>query len=318
MVTPTYAELRDQIDVPPGASWRVFGDGDTDGTLNFLTPERVAAARECVQQGAVFNLDYALDAFPGPARFRLAPSHEIFPLPVPDAGEVVLDDRICDFYPQASSHIDSLRHCGHPEFGLYGGTPRSALRPGEGPLGVDGWAERGIVGRGVLIDVARLRERQGRPLDHAAEEPIDLALLEEALTAQGATRRPGDMLLLRTGATDHIRRHQHDDATAIRNAGLARSRQLVAWLWDTQVALIASDNFAVESMASPSDFGDGYVGSLHCQLIPLLGMVLGELWNLDALAEDCATNGRYEFMLVVSPLFLRGGVGSPANATAIK
>ena len=317
MVIPSYAELRAQSDAPPGASWRVFGDGDQHGTLSFLTADRVVAARESVQRGAVFNLDHALDAFPGPARFRLAPRHEIFPVPLPEPGDV-LDDRIHDFHPQASSHIDALRHCRHPEFGYYGGTARSALNPGAGPLGVDRWAERGIVGRGVLIDVARHRERQGRPLDHAAEEAIDVGLLEETLAAQGTTRLDGDMVLVRTGAPDHIWSHQDDDAVAMRNAGLARSLDVVAWLWDSQVALVASDNLAVESMGSPSALGEGYAGSLHNQLIPLLGMVLGELWNLDALAEDCATDGRYDFMLVVSPLLLRGGVGSPANATAIK
>lgn len=59
-------------------------------------------------------------------------------------------------------------------------------------------------------------------------------------------------------------------------------------------------------------------GLLHPHLIALLGMVVGELWKLDDLAVDCAADGVYDFMLVVKPLNLTGGVGSPANATAVK
>jgi hypothetical protein len=57
---------------------------------------------------------------------------------------------------------------------------------------------------------------------------------------------------------------------------------------------------------------------MHQQLIALLGMAIGELWRLDELAEDCARDGIYEFLVVSKPLNLVGGVGSPANAVAIK
>jgi hypothetical protein len=57
---------------------------------------------------------------------------------------------------------------------------------------------------------------------------------------------------------------------------------------------------------------------LHWPLIALLGMHLGELWRLDELADECAADGRYEFMLVAKPLNLLGGFGSPANAVAIR
>jgi kynurenine formamidase len=95
--------------------------------------------------------------------------------------------------------------------------------------------------------------------------------------------------------------------------GLDAHRETAAWLWDHRIAAIAADNPAVEAQKV-----DAAVGFQHRRLIPLLGMALGEFWFLDDLASDCAEDGVYEFMLVAAPLNIPGGVGSPANAYAIK
>jgi hypothetical protein len=57
---------------------------------------------------------------------------------------------------------------------------------------------------------------------------------------------------------------------------------------------------------------------MHRPLIALLGLLLGECWKLDELAAACAADGKYEFLLTAKPLNLIGGVGSPANALAVK
>jgi hypothetical protein len=112
--------------------------------------------------------------------------------------------------------------------------------------------------------------------------------------------------------------------------GLDSTRELVAWLWDHHFAMVAGDNLGVEAFpytpdndltdhtqAAPQK-GVDHNGGLHRPTIPLLGTALGEMWNLEALAEDCARDRTYEFLLTAKPLHLRGGVGSPANALAIK
>ena len=117
----------------------------------------------------------------------------------------------------------------------------------------------------------------------------------------------------------------------LRASGLLPSEDAVAWLWDNQFALIATDNFGVEAWPPPADSpfitdaerrGDlprtPYTGVMHNVLIALLGFVLGELWALDELATRCAADGRWESLVVSSPLNLTGGVGSPANAVAIR
>jgi hypothetical protein len=85
------------------------------------------------------------------------------------------------------------------------------------------------------------------------------------------------------------------------------------WLWDHQIAGMAADNVGLEALPV-----DAAVGFQHRRLIAMLGMPMGELWDLDALAVDCAADGRYEFMLVSAPLYVPGGVGSPPNAYALK
>ncbi|MFV2175866.1 hypothetical protein ACFHW2_17830 [Actinomadura sp. LOL_016] len=55
-------------------------------------------------------------------------------------------------------------------------------------------------------------------------------------------------------------------------------------------------------------------------MIPLVnaGVYIGEMWDLDAPAADCAADGRYDFFLTAAPLTITGAVGSPINPLAIK
>jgi hypothetical protein len=91
---------------------------------------------------------------------------------------------------------------------------------------------------------------------------------------------------------------------------------MAAYLWDTHAAAIASDTFGVEVW--PADRNSHPMGFLHHMLIGQFGMALGELWWLRDLAGDCAADGVYECFLASAPLNMPGGIGSTANALAIK
>lgn len=84
------------------------------------------------------------------------------------------------------------------------------------------------------------------------------------------------------------------------------------FLWDHRLAGVAADSVTAEVWP----LSEGQC-SLHLA-IARMGLVLGEMFDLDALAEDAATTGGYEYFVVSSPLNVRGGVGSPANAMAIR
>jgi len=100
--------------------------------------------------------------------------------------------------------------------------------------------------------------------------------------------------------------------------GLAHTEAVAEYLWDSHAAAIASDTFAVEVWPIDPDPAAHPFGFLHHMLIGQFGMALGELWWLHDLADSCATDGVYESFLVSVPLNAPGGIGSPANAVAIK
>ena len=67
----------------------------------------------------------------------------------------------------------------------------------------------------------------------------------------------------------------------------------------------------------PNEFDDAFQ-PLHQVVIPNLGLILGEMWDLDGLAEACAADGRYDFLLTAAPLPITGAVGSPVNPIAVR
>jgi hypothetical protein len=323
---PSYLQLMARTDAPPGSSWGLFGASSDLGTANFLTPERVRGALDMVRRGQIFNLDLPLDAISVPtSRQRKAIEHTVI-----GNGFCHRDDH-AHLYLQATTHFDGLGHVRHHRHGFYNGADDDSVRSGQ-RLGIEQWARSGIVGRAVLVDLPRYLEATGRPpLDHRRGAPFSAALVDEVLTAQGTARRPGDIVLLRTGWLDFYVNTLSDDERATwqhqSSAGLVQSRETLAWLWDSRTAAVVADNVAVECIPPvessplntdmPADAGLS-PGLLHPDLIALLGFVVGELWWLDEFADDCAADGVYEALLVAKPLNLSGGVGSPANAMAIK
>ena len=182
-------------------------------------------------------------------------------------------------------------------------------------------------GAGSLVDVEGLLAAEGTPLDHRIGPALDVDLLDRALHAQGERVRPGDLLLVHTGWTRWFLDADPDLRAEVRDGrratGFRQSRELPAWLWDHQVALFATDTFAVEVLPvvpdSPYlDTAPEDAGMMHQELIAKLGVPLGELWNLTDLAADSRRTGRWDALVVVKPLHLVGGVGSPPNATAIR
>ncbi len=315
---PSYDQLPVKDGAPAGSAWGLFGDNDQLGCLNLLTPERVLAAARLVRKGAVFSLNLRIDE-PNPPLFgRGAPKHTLIDL----GGGVARDDYLDSFYPQASSQWDGLRHIRHPRDGFYGGVPDDEIVSGKGRLGIEHFARMGIAGRGVLLDVGRYLESQGRPLDYLSSTMITKETLNACAKAQRVTVQTGDILLLRTGwlrwyledATPEQKQTMAGDSmTELRTPGIGPADEMAEYLWNLHIAAITADNPALEVFPATQE-----TGFLHFKLIPHFGMPIGEMWYLDDLAADCAQDGVYEFLLTSAPLNIPGGVGSPPNALAIK
>lgn len=311
MGLPKYDDLPVVEAIGYRSAWGLHGPDDDLGTINLLTPERVAASAALVQQGTVINVGLPLDE-PDPPLFGREPlRHDLFPVDRNNR-----DDRLDAFFPQASTQWDGLRHVRCREFGFYGGLTEE-FEPGPGRLGIEHWAEHGIVGRGVLLDVIGHLEATGRGYDPFTARAVSAAELEGTAAAQGVELRTGDILCLRIGWLRSYRalspegRVEYRDGE-IRLAGLHAGDEMARLLWDAGIAAVATDTPAMEMF--PADMA---VGSLHRRLIPLLGMAVGELFDFEQLTSACREAGRWEFQFVSVPLRVPGGVGSPANAVAI-
>lgn len=323
MDVPTYDQLTTRTDAPSGSSWGVFPDDPERGTANFAGPDEVRAAAGLITTGQAISLDYALDAFDPPmARARGVPQHEIV-----SSHAESRDDVLREFWLQATSQVDGLRHRRASGHGFYNGVADADIAARTPALGVQRWAEKPIVGRGLLVDLEGWAADRGHPLDHFQGPAIPMDWVDGALAAQGERVRPGDLVLLHTGwaawflAADVATRDEVRQAR--RSTGLTQNRDVPRWLWDHQVALLGTDTFAVEVLpvVPDSPFLDTAPedrGMMHQELIAKLGVPIGELWDLTALAQECRRTGRWDSMVVVKPLHLTGGVGSPPNAVALR
>jgi kynurenine formamidase len=333
-VSGNVAGVTDDAGIPPFDSlprlpgnglqhaWDVWGRGDNLGTLNRLTGPVVAAAAGRVRTGERIGVSLPM-GLPDPPFFgRKGFRHHFEPM-----GPTAWDDWVDGFYLQCSSQWDGLRHVGSPDgwYGGWRGQPSDDLEP----LGIHHWAERGIIGRGVLVDLAALADGRfaedrgaGPGYDPFARVPFRPADLTAALEAQGASLRGGDILCVRTGWTDKYLTLDAAGRAALADgmqsvsgytaAGLAGSEDVARFLWDSGIAAVACDNPAVEVV--PADRADGF---LHGRLIAGLGMAIGELFTFGALAAACRREGRYDFLFASVPLNVTGAVGSPGNAVAV-
>jgi kynurenine formamidase len=328
---PAYDDLPRRGGLP--AAWDVWGDhGAAFGCLQMLTPERVVTAARLVQRGAVFALNWSM-SLPDPPLFgRAAFRHEVTGGPTATGH----DDVLHAWNTQSSSQWDGFRHIRNhaaqedePGTGHFGGLP-------DEDHGIHHWARRGIAGRAVLADVGRWRAATGRPLRYDEPDPIEPDELSECLGAQGTVVEAGDVLLVRTGWIGWYEQQSAQartrlaDVEQLATPGLQSGEELARVLWDLHIAALGCDNPAVEVWPPGASTTPEHRAEVradrrrlheifsHTLLLPMLGLPIGELWDLEALAADCAADGRYECFFMSAPLNLPAGVASPPNALAIK
>jgi sugar/nucleoside kinase (ribokinase family)/kynurenine formamidase len=310
----------DELPAAPGggrSAWGLFGSDDSVGLFNLQTPARVSAAARLIRTGEVFPLNAEVTAVSPPMFRRGAVAHTLIST---DAG-AGYDDKLDNFYPQASSQWDSLAHVGYAPGRFYNGAVNDDIDAGRRNT-IDHWARRGIAGRAILLDIDALLGGAGTGFDPSLTRAVTVAELEAAREAAGVEFVGGDMILLHTG---YLRWYREQDSETrgrfavpgqLHSVGIERSEAVAAYLWDARVVAVAGDNPAVEVW--PPDSAGGPFGFLHRMLIGQLGLAIGEFWWLDDLARSCRQDGRHEMFLTSAPLNVLGGVGSPANALAIK
>lgn len=285
------------------SNWGRWGEDDQLGTLNLITDACRAAGAALVKSGVTFDLGLPLDRN-GPQTGdggRQNPLHIMTRTPAdPPApsGFHYFDDALF-VHLQCATQLDGLAHVGY-DGELYNGVPIDAVGwAGATRLGMQHYAAR-VQGRGVLLDLPRLTGRHR--LDHS--EPITAADLSRAAREQGVDLRSGDLLFIRTGWITRFTVDGDRDAFFSTEPGL--SLDAAEWVRERDIAFVAADNWGIE--VAPSL--DGSEMPLHCVLIRDLGMPLGEMLTLEAVAAHAASIGRWEFQAVCPALPVTGGIGS--------
>jgi len=311
---PTYKELPLHLGLP--VSWNLFGDEDSLGMLNTQTEERIARAAGLVTKGKLFALDRGTELMAAGSLFnRGTPRHRVFRTP-----SGALDDVLDNYYPQGSSQWDSLAHVpAFPDL-FYNAVGLSEVLDA-GRCCISAAARKGIAGRGVLVDLGRMLYDRWDGYCPGESYAISVDEVQDAVASAKQRLETGDVLLIRTGwigwyeSLPLARRQDLARAGNLKAVGLEHSERMAEYLWDSHVAAVAADCPALEVW--PPDHEKPF-GFLHHALIGRLGIMLGELWWLDALAADCLADGKYECFVVSAPWNVPRGIGSPANALAFK
>jgi kynurenine formamidase len=315
------------------SNWGRWGADDELGTLNFITEEKIAQGASLVKHGKVFPLgvDFGSSGPQGAFGFRHNPIHVMTvdggdastlahygpnwgrnPTAAQMGGYLVdnlfrFNDDMIIMPLQAATQWDALSHVYYDEL-LYNGFPADSVTSlGAYHLGIEKVDSKGITSRGVLLDLVRHRGADVF-LEHG--NPITPEELDDVVRSQKVTIGRGDIVLIRTGWWTRFL--QTGNKTEPYSGLDWRCAQ---WLHDHEIAAVASDNLQVED---PVSGVDGVFLPFHLLTIRDMGLMLGEYWDLTALADDCAADGVYEFQLIAPPLRFVGAVGSPVNPMAIK
>jgi len=319
-------------------NWGRWGPDDQLGTLNFIDTSKIVEASRCVVDGVSISL--GIDLGPngpqgGPAAkvspFRSNPHHFMVldggDADLPLGTEHIADNRIASAVArgrhdnlfrfnedyvvmplQAGTQWDSLAHVYYDRqlYNGYSADTVSSFGASRNSIDVVG-RSGGVVSRGVLIDVAG--SRGVSYIDGG--EPIEPEELDAILQATGVSLGRGDIALVRTGWTAAFRERADGDYL-----GNGLSWRCAQWLSELELAAVASDNKAVEA---------SHVRSVPDTSLPLhllaqrdMGMMFGELFDLERLASECARDGRYDFMLSAPALRFVGAVATPLNPVALR
>lgn len=297
------------------SNWGRWGDEDERGTLNLITPQRVAEATAAVRRGATFRLSMPIEddgPFHQGRMGRFNPIRKMLAYRGDAANGkyfecVRLAEDMVVMGNHMATHFDALAHMWYDDL-IYNGfdAHTSVTAWGAHRCSIEAAAD-GVVSRGLLLDFPRHLGVAHLPPGTA----IDPTMIEAVLAAERLEPRSGDVLLVRTGMYPQQRRGVDVGGTS--HPGL--TWECARWLREYDIAAVLADNNAVELAGAN---GDGPFLPFHMLALRDIGLLIGEWFDFEDLAIDCAADGVYECLFMASPLNMPGGTGSPVNPVAVK
>lgn len=290
------------------SNWGRWGAEDELGTLNFIEGDERRRALSLAREGCSIGLANPLDTLPSPMN-NLPAQHYMVQAAdmMPAEGPGVAFDYI-GVYPhgQAQSHLDALCHISH-NGKIYNGRDRTVITSkGARSLAISA-VSNGIVGRGVLLDIAGTRGVDFIDQD----KPVRASDLEAAEKRAGTTVGKGDIVIYRVGR--HERRAQLGPQCERSPDGKGQLPGIypdcLEWFHSRQVALIGSD---CAHDVLPAPFKEEWI-PIHVGTEVYLGMLLLHNLRLDQVLRAAKDYGRNEFCIMLAPLNITGGTASPIN-----
>jgi len=292
-------------------NWGRWGAEDERGALHFVTSRKRAAAAALARDGVAVSCarDLPVEASienPSPALHHMLVAGDAADSVMPGVG-ATMDFIGVAFHGMATSHLDALCHVA-VDGRIYNGFPVSEVRSTGARRSSVMVIADGIVSRGVLLDVPRLRGVDWlEPGERVAPDE-----LERAETAQRVRVEEGDVLLVGTGRDARRAAQGPWDPVAVGLAGL--DARCIPWLHERRIAVLGSDGV---SDALPGAGIEGWPIPVHQCCLVAMGVPLLDNLALAELARACAERGRYEFLFLAAPLRVPGGTGSPLNPIAV-
>jgi kynurenine formamidase len=304
-------------------NWGRWGPKDEIGTLNHTTADDIVAAARLVRKGKVISLALNFDNHGPqgakskyPALGRINPLHTMLRTGT-DAYSGVLDHRgiraaddMVVMPLQCGTQWDGLGHIFYENYMWNGYDCREVTSAGAQKCGIEKTKNK-MVGRGVFLDVPRALGMEILPDGHAiTTEQLDLTAKKQKVEV-----KKGDFVVVRTGQMEaKLTAGSWDGYPGGDAPGF--SFETLEWIQRTQLAALASDTWGCE--VRPNESEPGINQPWHWITIPIMGMTMGEIFELKELGEDCAADKTYEFLFVAPAIPITGAVGSPVNPLAIK
>lgn len=287
-------------------NWGRWGDDDERGALNLITDAKRAQAAALVQEGVVVSCALELPVRPGPDNANPVQHHITRGGDAQGGGFGGSADYFAIApHGYATTHLDALCHI-FVDGKMYNGYDQAEVRSDGAQKNSIMAGKDGIVSRGVLLDIARLRGVDWLELG----EQIMADDLSAAEAAQGVSVEEGDVLLVATGR-DARKASEGAWNAADGLAGLYAD--CLPWLQERGVATLGCDGV---SDVAPSGV-DGWPMPMHQIAIVAMGVHLIDNMRLDRLSAACAERDRWAFQFVLAPLRLDKGTASPVNPLAI-
>jgi kynurenine formamidase len=304
---PRTADEFDQM-INDISNWGRWGSDDQAGALNLITEAKRLEAAGLVKQGIVVSLAREIRTGTDPENTTGRPDaqHLMGQRPAPGADGILSDSYQVSGHSMTMTHLDTLCHILYKGKAYNGFTLEDIYAPdGCRVLGLAPYTN-GIVTRGVLVDLPRLR---GVPFLEPGT-PVYVEDIEAWEEAVGVKITSGDVLFLRTGRW--ARRAQMGEWDVLQaNAGFHPS--VAPWLKERGVVIVGQDGIdGVQPLAFP-----GVPYPFHTMVMVGLGIDILDTVNLEDLAATAAQLKRWDFMLTVAPLRIPAGTGSPVNPLAI-